>query len=40
MTDRECEHEVKGTFEKYRLMCDEAQNMHDTLLGLLPANKS
>lgn len=40
MTDKECEKEVKCTFDKFKLMCNEAQNMHDTLLGLLPAKEA
>lgn len=40
MTDKECETEVKCTFDRYKTMCNEAQNMHDTLLGLLPAEEA
>lgn len=35
MSDRDCESEVKCTFAKFVVLCDEAKALHDSLMGLL-----
>lgn len=40
MGDKEYVKEVKYTFDKYQSLCDEAKQMHMTLLGLLPTDEA
>lgn len=40
MGGKEYVNEVKCTFDKYQGLCDEAKQMHETLLGLLPSDEA
>lgn len=40
LSDKEYVNEVKSAFSKYQVVCDEAKQMHVTLLGLLPKDEA
>ncbi len=40
MSDKSYVNEVKGKFSKYKVLCDEAKENHDILLGLLPKSEA
>lgn len=40
ISDKKNEKKVESTFQLYKYMCDQAQQVHNTLLGLLPFDQA